>query len=370
VVVDLDAIAGNVRYFRGLVSPGTAIMAVVKADAYGHGAVPVARAALEAGAACLAVATVEEGIGLREAGIAAPVLLLGPVDPSEVPTAVESDLTLAVAGMRFAQLVERVAGAVGRIGLPVHIKVDSGMRRFGALPDEAAAVAAYVARSRSLRLAGIFTHFADADAPEEAYTASQAATFEAVLARLAAEQIRPPLVHAANSAATLRWRAYDYDLVRIGIALYGLPPAPGFAMPAALRPALRVVSRVARVIPLGAGEGVSYGLTYRAEREEEAALVPIGYADGYPRALSNRGWMAVGGRAAPVRGRVCMDQTMIGSPDGSVIRVGDEVEVLGGRGPSLAEVASAIGTIAYEVATGLARRMQRTYESRGEKPPD
>ena len=361
VLVDLDAIAGNVRYFRSLVSPRTAVMAVVKADGYGHGAVEVAREAIEAGARYLAVATVSEGVALRAAGLTASALVLGPIDPSELGQALEHDLALAVGDRHFADQIGRVASSLGRKRVPVHLKIDSGMRRYGALPKEALGIARRIVAHDSLLLQGVFTHFADADGASESTTVQQAAVFDAVRRALSDGGIRPPLVHAANSAAALRWRRYDYEMVRIGIALYGLSPAPGFPMPAALRPALRVVSKVARVIPLAAGDGVSYGHTYRSPGDARAALVPIGYADGYPRGLSNRGRMSVRGKPAPVLGRVCMDQTVIGLEGNEQVAVGEWVDVVGGDGPSLDEMASSLGTISFDVATGLARRMPRTY---------
>ena len=360
-MIDLDAIADNVRYFRQLVSAGTCVIAVVKADGYGHGAVAVARSALGAGASQLAVATVDEGVALRVADIEAPVLVLGPIDPSEVGLALERRLTLALADARFAAVVGRVAGGLGGPPAPVHVKVDTGMHRFGVAPADALDLATAIASQPSLSLVGVFTHFADADGVDEANTRHQSDVFEAVVGRLVAGGVDPGVRHAANSAAALRWRRYDFDAVRIGIALYGLPPSLDWSLPAALRPAMRVVSRVARVSALPEGQGVSYGLTYRAPAQELIGLVPVGYGDGVPRALSNRGWMGLAGRRAPIRGRVCMDQTTIGLPMDAKVRVGDLVEVMGGLGPSLAEVARTSGTIAYEIAVGLSRRVPREY---------
>ena len=361
VLVDLDKIEANVRFFRRTVSPGTAVMAVVKADGYGHGAIEMARAAMRSGASQLAVATVSEGTALRAAGLTAPVLVLGPIDPSEVREAIEHDLGIAIGDRRFVEVVGQVAASLGASRVSLHLKVDTGMRRFGAMPAEAVEVARAAIALPRLDLEGVFTHFAEADGRDDRATSCQAQEFETVLARLADCDIRPPLVHAANSAAALRWRYYDYNMVRIGIAMYGLPPAPGFAVPDALQPALAVVSKVARVIALEAGDGVSYGSTYRSTAPERAALVPIGYADGYPRALSSRGRMAVGGRPAPVLGRVCMDQTVIGLSGIADVIVGERVDVVGGTAPSVDEIASSLGTISYEVVTGLSRRMPRTY---------
>jgi alanine racemase len=352
-----------------LVSTGTQVMAVVKADGYGHGAIEIAAEAVRSGASHLGVATVSEGLQLRAAGVSVPILILGPIDPTEVRTALERRLSLAIGDRRFAELVDRVASGCGLAAARVHLKVDTGMHRFGVAPSDVVAAARSIHAADALAFEGVFTHFADADGVDEAPTAAQAELFEDIVAHLAGEGIRPRMVHAANSAATLRWRRYDYDLVRIGIAVYGLPPARGFPMPPELRPALRVTSSVARVVVLNEGDGVSYGFTYRARHAHRAALVPIGYADGYPRALSNRGWMFVGAARAPVLGRICMDQTVVGLAPAGNVRVGDRVDVIGGSGPSLEEAAEAAGTITYEVAVGLARRMPRTYV-RGTHPMD
>ena len=370
-VIDLDALVGNVRCIRQSLSPGTGLMAVVKANGYGHGATMVARTALEAGAAALAVATVGEAARLRREGIGAPLLILGPIDPAEAAAALRLDLELTVA---TDVLLDAVAEAARALLLPrpaaVHVKADTGMRRYGALPEAAVALARRVAADPALELAGFSTHFAAADEADETFTREQAARFDRCLADLAAVGIRPARVHAANSGATLRSRRYDYDLVRVGIALYGLPPSAEIGLPTGMRPVMTVRSRIARIVELAPGDTVGYGRTYRAAGIERAALIPIGYADGYRRALSGRAWVGIGGRPAPVLGRVSMDQTVVGIPTGVEARVGDEVTVAGGRpdegAPSVAELAEALGTITYEVVTGVADRVPRHYVRGGE----
>jgi alanine racemase len=365
-IVDLDAIACNLAIFRRLVTPTTRLMAVVKANAYGHGARMVAATALASGATHLAVATVEEGVQLRRANVTAPILVLGPIDASEIASALTARLTLAVADPGFVDAIAAASGSCGPAS--VHLKIDTGMRRFGALPGGAADLAAQIASLPSLRLRGTFTHFASADESDESATLRQLAAFERAVAAIRARGIDPGLLHVANSAATLRSRRYDYDLVRIGISLYGIAPSPAIPLLPGMRQALTVRSRVRRVISLQRGDRVSYGGTYEAIDDELAALIPLGYADGYHRRLSNRGWMGVGNATAPVRGRVCMDQTVIGWPANTPIALNQEVVVVGDgsdAAPTLAQLAELAQTIPYELATALATRVPRFYLKQG-----
>ena len=367
-VVDLDAIAGNLRQFRSAVSGSAQLMAVVKANAYGHGAVMTARAALRAGADHLAVATVDEGLALRHAQINAPVLVLGPIDPSEAARAVRGGLTVAVGDAETVHALAAAAPASPSGLASVHLKVDTGMRRFGATPTDAVGLARFIASLPALRLAGTFTHFARADETDETPTLQQASLFDETVNAIRRTGVDPGLIHVANSAAALRSRRYDYDLVRIGIALYGLPPSAEVGLWPGMRPALSLRSRIRRIIHLEPGDCVSYGGTYRAAQAETAALVPIGYADGYHRVLSNRAWMGVAGQPAPVRGRVCMDQTVIGLPPGIDTALGAEVIVVGDRAqgaPTLPELAELAGTICYELATALPARVPRLYRQGG-----
>ncbi len=363
-IVDLDAFQSNVRRVLASLRPGCRLMAVVKANAYGHGAAMIARSAVQAGAAQLAVATVAEGLRLRTVGIEVPILVLSPIDFPEIGSALRGGLSLTVAD---DPVMDRVEAEACRLRLPgpapVHVKIDTGMRRYGAMPEAAIALAVRVAASPELALEGVFTHFAAADEIEEGFTSEQATRFDRSVEELAARGIRPPQLHAANSAATLRSRRYDYDLVRVGIALYGLPPSPDIPLLSGMRPVLSVRSRVARIIDLAPGDTVGYGRTYRAEMFEQAALVPLGYADGYPRSLSGLGWVALGGRPAPVRGRISMDQTVIGVPAGVQVQPGHEVVVVGeaAGAPGLVDLAGMVGTIPYEMATGIAPRVPRHY---------
>lgn len=365
--IDLDALAGNVRYFATLPRAGrerpAGVMAVVKANAYGHGAVAVAGAALAAGARWLAVATIDEGVELRAAGIGAPVLVLAPSDPAEAPLALRAGLTLAIGDPGVAVKIAAAArGAGGE--LPIHVEIDTGLHRFGLPADGAVGAVARIAALPGLRLDGLYSHFATADEADRTFFAGQRARFAAIVAALRARGIAPPHLHEDNSAAALSAPGPGCDLVRPGVALYGLSPSVEVPAPPALRPVLTLRTRVARVMALAPGDSVSYGRTFVADRPLRAALVPLGYADGYRRALSNRGAMLLGGRRAPVLGRVCMDQTVIAVPAGVEARPGDEVVAIGPQGAehiTMEEVAALAGTIAYEIATGIGARVPRDY---------
>ncbi|MFN8516507.1 MAG: alanine racemase [Chloroflexia bacterium] len=360
-LIDLDAVANNVRYFRRIAPPGAGMMAVVKANAYGHGAVMVARAAVGAGATWLAVATVDEGCQLRAAGLEVPILVLASSDPAEAPVAVRAGLTLAVADLAHAAAIAAVAGTEPAA---VHVEVDTGMRRYGVPAEAAPELIARVAALPGLRLGGVYTHFATADEADRSFVEEQRARFEGVIAAARAAGVAIPLVHEDNSAGALTATGRGVDLIRVGIALYGLSPSPEVPAPPELRPVLSLRSRVARVFALAAGDSVSYGRTFVAERAMRAALVPVGYADGYRRSLSNRGEMLLGGRRARVLGRVCMDQTVVAVPDGVEARVGDEVVLIGsqeGEVITADELAGLAGTIGYEIGTGLGARVRREY---------
>ncbi|MFI5047657.1 MAG: alanine racemase [Acidimicrobiia bacterium] len=362
--VDLDAVRANVRALREHVAPAD-VLAVVKANGYGHGAAPVARAALDAGAAWLGVARVEEGVQLRGHGIDAPILLL-----SEAPvSAAEAVVTHSITPVVYTEpgvdsLAKAVAAFGGRDQLSVHLKVDTGMHRVGCDPDQALALVDRIDASPELTLAGICTHLAVADDPADPYTAVQLERFAAVLDALLVRGIDHGLVHAANSAAALACPASRYDLVRIGIAAYGVPPSASFREIVALRPALSLHARVMMVRELAAGERLSYGLRYELPHATRIATISAGYADGVPRNLGLVGGeIIVGGRRRPIAGVVTMDQLMVDIGD-THVDVGDEVVLIGSQGDAevtATEWAERLGTIAYEVVTGIGARVPRTY---------
>jgi len=369
--VDLTAVRHNVELLRRLAAPA-GLYAVVKAGGYGHGAVPVARAALEAGAAGMAVAMVEEGIELRQAGIGGPLLVLSEAPPDALEAAVAGGLSVTVttvgAAARAAAVARRLGGRI-----PVHVKVDTGMHRVGVSTGDAASLVGVVRAEPSLRLEGVFTHLAVADGEADAdrsFTATQLERFDKVLADLVE---RPPLRHAANTAGVLSCPAARYDMVRCGIGVYGLAPAAWMAEgPAAmLRPALSLKARVVAVRELEAGARPSYGRLRPLPERSVVATVPLGYADGVRRELFAVGAeVLVGGRRRPLAGQVTMDQIVVdcGPVDGRrpPVVCGDEVVLLGRQGDeeiTVAEWAGRLGTIGYEVVCAVGPRVPRVYTS-------
>jgi alanine racemase len=347
--VDLDAVRANVRTLAELAAPA-ALMAVVKADGYGHGAVPVARVALDAGATWLGVALVEEGAELRAAGIDAPILVLSEPPPAAAPAVVALGLTpVAYTPVGIEALAKAIAQADGAERLPVHLKVDTGMHRVGCDVADARALAESIATRDELNLEGVLTHLAVADEPDNPYTAQQLDAFDGVLDALRNSGVAFDLVHAANSAGLLAFGdRVRFDLVRCGIAVYGVPPAPALAERARLRPAMALKARVSHVKTLPAGARLSYGLRYTMPRDGTVATVPVGYADGVPRALSDGGGeVVVRGRRHPIAGTVTMDQLMVNVGEAPV-EVGEEVVLIGRDGEaevSADEWAERLGTI-------------------------
>lgn len=372
-IVDLDVVAANVAAIRAWVGPDVQVMSVVKANAYGHGAVPVARTAIEAGAAALGVATVDEGAHLRRAGIAAPILVFGAVGHHERWQAIGHGLGLVVTNEAFARALATDAKlSLTKEPVSVHLKIDTGMRRFGAAPDDVPGIARAIAEQKELRLDGVMTHFASADAEDPASATRQVAVFDACAAALTAAGLEMPLQHISNSAGALRFPSFRRQMVRVGVGTYGLSPGHVIPLPDPIRPALTMHGWVTRVFELAPDDLVGYGGTYRSVGGERAALVSIGYADGYRRALSGKSWMSICGRRADVLGRVSMDQTVIRVPDGIAIEAGEPVVIVGdgtavmGAAPTLDDLAGLIDTIGYELASGLTPRLPRLYVRNGQ----
>jgi alanine racemase len=364
--VDLDAVTANVETLRSVVGPAR-FCAVVKADGYGHGSVPVARAALVGGADILGVALVAEGAELRKASIGAPVLVLSQASPDELDDLVAHDLeataytTTGVEGL--AQAAQR-AGCNADTALRVHLKVDTGMHRVGAQPAEVQPLAAAIEADPGLHLASVFTHCAVADEPDDTFTDEQVRRYQAVLGELAAAGIEVPVRHAANTAGAIAHPDARFDLVRCGIGIYGIDPSPDLAGWVALRPAMSLRSRVSHVKRVAAGEGVSYGLRYCPQQETTIATVPLGYADGVPRRLSSTGGeVLLGGRRCPIAGTITMDQFLVDCGDDPVA-VGDEVVLFGEQGGQRLGVddwADRLDTIGYEIVCGISTRVPRRY---------
>lgn len=363
--VHLENIVANLRAVKARVGD-RAVLLAIKADAYGHGAVPVARAVEAAGAAdWFGVATVPEGIELRRAGITLPILKLSQVLPSEVEEAVRARLVLTIVDEATALAAERAAAAQAATA-EVHVKVDTGMRRIGVEPDRAAALARVVEDQPHLALTGIFTHLPASDDPaQDAFTAGQLATFARVVDEVTAVIGHSlPYIHMANSGAVLAHPDSWGTMVRPGVMAYGHYPDPATPRTVDLLPGLTLASRVSFVKRVRAGETVSYGRTWTAPKDTTIATVPIGYADGFSRLNSNRGHLLVNGRRYPVAGRVCMDQTMIDAGD-DVIAVGDEVIAIGTQGDekiTATEMAALMGTIPYEVTCLITPRVTRLYD--------
>jgi len=354
--VRLGALRENLRRFRRRMPRATSILFVVKGDAYGHGAAQCARAAQQSGAAdWLGVSSVEEGVALREAGIRLPVLVLGSLYPFEsFLAAAEVGLVPTVASLDSARRLAEVARRLGR-RVSCHLKIETGMGRIGMSPAAAVGVAEYLATQRLVDVAGAYTHFSCADS-DRAFTVEQLRRFRVALAALARAGAAPRLRHAANSAAALRLPAARLDLVRPGLAVYGL--YPGF------EPVLSLKSKVVFLKTVPRGAAIGYGATYRARRPTRVATVPVGYADGFSRRLSNRGAAILGGRRCPVIGTVSMDMLALDATAAPAARVGDDVVLIGRQGQEeigVGEVAAAAGTIPYEVTAALTSRVPRTY---------
>lgn len=364
--VSLGAIRHNVAQFRRFIAPQVRLMAVVKANGYGHGAAAAAGAALEAGADYLGVALLDEALELREAGIAAPILALGQIPARSLGPAIKAGVTITVFSRESAEQTVAIA-LERRMPVNVHLKLDTGMSRIGATSsEEAVAIAGLLAACPWIRLEGVFTHFADADGEDPAYTRMQFARFGQMIGELERAGCRFALKHICNSAGTMNYPDMHLDMVRIGIALYGLYPADALRNHPAirLRQAFRLLTRISAVKRIGRLQPVGYGCASVAEEERTIAVLPAGYADGVSRLLSGRGATQIRGTTVPIVGRVCMDQTMIDVSAIPVCRPGEEAVLIGGDDAGLAsigEVARLMGSIAYEVVCLIGNRVPRIY---------
>ena len=364
VEIDLSAIGNNTRRLKSLVGSRVRLLATLKADAYGHGALKVARTVLHNGASMLGVATVSEAAPLRKAGISAPILVFGYVPPWQMREAVRLNLTVTLYTLESARALSRAALALGKT-VKVHVKIDTGMGRLGVRAeqiDEILTLLQEIVALPGIELEGIYTHFAMADAQDLTHTRIQLARFQDVLSVVEAKHLRPPLIHAANSAATLNLPEAHFDMVRPGIALYGMDPSTEVRLPEGFRAALSFKTQVAQVKVVPAGECISYGCTYTTDRTTRVAVLPVGYADGFRRAPTNWGTVLIHGQEAPLLGRVCMDQCMVDVSHILQVRMGDEVVLIGRQGTatlSAEQVAQRLGTINYEVVAEILARVPR-----------
>lgn len=365
--VDLGAIAGNLSRLREIVSPA-AVMAVLKADAYGHGAIRVARTAVQHGAVMLGTAVLSEAATLRAHGITAPILVMGYTPAWQAREVARLGVAVCLYSLDLATSLSRATLALQRPPVAVHLKVDTGMHRLGLRPDQVVAFARQVATLPGVQIEGLFTHFATADRADAAYAGEQLRRFREVLdAWEGAGLPRPRYVHAANSAAALRLPEARFDLVRPGIALYGLHPSEDAPLPEGFSPALALKTQLAQVHDLPAGEPVSYGGTWVTPRPSRIGVLPLGYADGVRRAPATWGDVLVRGRRAPLVGRVCMDMCMVDVTDVPGVRAGDEVVLIGEQGGqriTAEEVGARLGTINYEVVCQILARVPREIVSR------
>jgi alanine racemase len=357
--VDLAAIEANAAWFVRHISGR--LMAVVKSNGYGHGAVSVARSAQRGGASWFGVARAEEALELRRAGVGEPVLSMGRVPVGQVEPLVAQAISLTVWDDDQVQCAAAAARACGKTAR-LHLKIDTGMARIGILPEQAVEMARRIAATPDVTLEGAFTHFAKADAKDPSWTETQLQRFVETIASLSAAGLRPPVIHAANSAATLRAPATHLDLVRVGIALYGLRASAYVDQPDGLRPALQWKTQVSMLKTVPPGTGISYNHRYVTKGHERIGTIPVGYGDGYRRTPGNH--VLVGGQRVPVVGSVCMDQSMIQLDGVAQARIGDEVVLLGRQGSevlSAEEIADHWGTINYEVVCGIGQRVPRIY---------
>ncbi len=364
IQVDLESIRRNVKLFAARLGTGVEIMAVVKADAYGHGAVRVAGAALEAGASRLGVALVEEAEQLRQAGLDGPLHLLFEPPPASAERVVELGLIPSVYSLRYAEALAAEAKRQG-VRLQVHIKLDTGMHRVGVAPRKLLELARSLAFSGVLKIEGLYTHLAMAAEPASPFTVRQMEIFHACSEQLEKEGIQVPILHAAASGAAISYPDAVQSLVRLGIAMYGCYPSEEYRSLMSLEPALSLTTEVAEVMSVRKGEGLSYGLTHRFEQDTRVGLLPIGYADGLFRVLSNRMEVLIRGQRCRQVGTICMDLCMVDLGQTGAVR-GDEVVIIGAQGEEridAEEVAERAGTINYEVLCHLTRRVPRNYRN-------
>lgn len=369
VEIDLDAIRHNMQEIRRMVGPAVDILAVVKAEAYGHGALPVAKTAIASGASWLGVAMPEEGIELRKAGIETPILIFGPIQPDQVGPVVKYGLTTAICNWESAVAMSGEAIRTGKPAL-AHLKVDTGMGRVGVRPDDTVEFIRKTRELPGLQITGIFSHMATADEKDKSYAKRQIEVFSMVVENLKAVGLLPEKVHLANSAGIMELPESYFNMVRPGIILYGLYPSNEVdRKKALLKPALTLKTRVSYVKRVPVGSGISYGQRYHTQKESTIATIPIGYADGWSRMLTNKAEAIIRGKRYPIVGSICMDQCMIDLGDDTV-EIGEEVVLLGESGKekiSADSLAAKLGTINYEVTCMLSNRLPRVYFENREK---
>jgi alanine racemase len=368
--IDLDALRWNFRQIRERVGPAVKILAMIKANAYGHGAPAVAQALAAEGCEAFGVATLEEGVELRQAGIRAPILILAGVYPEQVDQFVQNTLTPVLHELETLRKLDTALHDRGAT-LKIHLEVDTGMGRIGFLAAEIDSWLPELSKLKSVELEGIFSHFSEAESSNEQYTETQLKNFLCVVDRLRHAGLLTPLVHMAKSAALITVPASHLAIVRPGLILYGIYPSPDMAKDIALKPLLTWKTRIIQLKRLSKGASIGYGRTFVTGRQSLIATLPVGYADGYQRVLSNCAAVLVRGNRAPVVGRISMDLTTIDVTDIRGVKQGDEVVLLGRQGSaeiSVDEMAAWSNTISYEILTSIGARVPRIYYSSKEEP--
>ncbi len=358
-VVDLDAIRHNISGIRERIGARRGLMAVMKADGYGHGALQVSRAALSSGADCLAVAIPEEGQALRKGGVECPVLVFGLIQPREASKTVTAGLEQTVCSVELLEALDQESRN-RCVKTSVHVKVDTGMGRIGLAPEDVVEFTRRAVSCPNIVLKGVYSHFSCADERDKEFSHAQVRRFEEVLRALEAANISVPISHMANSAAVLDLPETYFDMVRPGIMIYGLYPSAEVNHSVLLRPAMSFVTRICQVKVVPPGAAIGYGATFVTRKRSAVATIPVGYADGYRRSLSNKAEVIVKDKRVPLLGRVAMDMCMIDVSSVPDVQPGDDV-ILFGTGLPVEELASVIGTINYEVVTGVGKRVPRVY---------
>jgi alanine racemase len=358
-IIDLGAISHNIREIRKKIGTERDLMAVVKADGYGHGAVEVARAALESSADSLGVAIPEEGQDLRKAGIDVPILVLGLIQPGEAHKVVESSLDQTVCSVELAEALDQEARKAS-VRVNVHVKVDTGMNRIGLHPNDVPVFVRKIGQMRNLNVKGLFTHFPTADASDKSFARRQIDLFNRVIEEIHLMGIDIPQKHMANSAGVLDLPESYHDLVRPGIMIYGHYPSNEVSRSIRLCPAMTLKTRISFLKTVPPRTPIGYGGSFVTTRETRVATIPVGYGDGYPRLLSGQGVVSVNDRRAPLLGRVCMDMCMIDVSEVPHVKPGDEV-ILFGHDPTVEEIAAIVGTINYEILCLVGKRVPRIY---------
>ena len=361
VEIDLGALKHNYEEIKKQLKPNVKLCAVVKADAYGHGALAVARVAVEAGASYLAVATISEGVELREAGFTTPILLLGLVMPDEVEDVVSYDITQTVCDLDLALALSREAVRQGKTA-KVHLKVDTGMGRIGVRPEEIGELAAKIASLPNLEIEGMFSHFATADSKDKTFAHEQLAKFKLAISEVEKHGIQLKIKHIAESAAILEIPEAHFDMVRAGVIQYGLWPSDEVTHPIDLQPIMKLQAKVVWLKTIHKGESIGYGRQFIAEKDTRIATLPLGYADGYIRAYGDEGWVELHGKKARIAGRVCMDQVMVDVTDIPEVKIGDVATLFGSKTLTIDLAAQWLHTINYEIPCLLSHRIPRIYK--------